>query len=231
MIIKVCGMRDPENIRAVSALGVDMIGFIFCRESPRYVSLMPSNAGVIPDYLKSDMADSIKEESTCMPARVGVFVDSMPQDIITMVYNYKLDYVQLHGNEGAVLIENLRRTIVPDIRKDLKFIKTLSVSTVDDIRRWREYDGVADMFLFDTKGFSAGGNGVPFDWSILDEYDGNIPFLLSGGIGSDDACKVLALKHPMMAGIDLNSRFETSPAVKDARLLEKFIHEIRKNNH
>lgn len=222
MIIKVCGMREPENIRAVEELGVDMIGFIFVPQSKRYVRMISSNAGILPDY-----ADERQNETSAAgkkaPLRVGVFVDDMPQNIITRIYNYNLDYVQLHDDESAVMIDNLRRSVDPDIHKGLKIIKAISVASENDVKRWREYEGHADMLLFDTKGDEAGGNGRHFDWELLNAYDGNIPFLLSGGIDIDDALEIRKINNPMFAGVDINSRFETEPAVKDVEKIRNFI--------
>lgn len=215
-------MREPENIRAVEELGVDMIGFIFVPQSKRYVRMISSNAGILPDY-----ADERQNETSAAgkkaPLRVGVFVDDMPQNIITRIYNYNLDYVQLHGDESAVMIDNLRRSVDPDIHKGLKIIKAISVASENDVKRWREYEGHADMLLFDTKGDEAGGNGRHFDWELLNAYDGNIPFLLSGGIDIDDTLEIRKIKHPMFAGVDINSRFETEPAVKDVEKIRNFI--------
>lgn len=222
MIIKVCGMREPENIRAVEELGVDMIGFIFVPQSKRYVRMISSNAGIIPDYAGEGQNDTSAADNKT-PLRVGVFVDDMPQNIITRIYNYHLDYVQLHGDESAVMIDNLRRSVDPDIHKGLKIIKAISMASENDVKRWREYEGHADMLLFDTKGDEAGGNGRHFDWSLLDAYDGNIPFLLSGGIDINDAVEIRKIKHPMFAGVDINCRFETEPAVKDVDKIRKFI--------
>lgn len=222
IMIKVCGMRDVENIRAVAALGVDMIGFVFWKDSPRYVSMMSSEAGIMPDYAGDNgccVGGSVK--------KAGVFVDDMPQNIVTRVYNYGLDYVQLHGSESPVMIENLRRTLDPDIRKGVRIIKAISVETAEDVGKWREYDGVADMLLFDTKCTCVGGSGHRFDWSVLQSYDGGIPFMLGGGIGPDDIQRVKDFEHPMFAGIDLNSRFETEPGMKDVEALREFIGEIR----
>lgn len=221
MIIKVCGLREPANIRAVESLGVDMTGMIFYKKSSRYVSMTPSGAGIIPDYVSAGFS------ADASPRRVGVFVDEMPQTIITCVYNFGLDYIQLHGSESPVLIDNLRRTIDPDIHRDIKVIKALSIRSADDFGRWRAYKGHADMLLFDTECLSFGGSGDKFDWSLLDAYDGDIPFLLSGGVGPGDAAAVKSIHHPMFAGIDLNSRFELSPAVKDIDKLKIFINEIR----
>lgn len=231
MIIKVCGMREPENVRDVENLGVDMIGFVFCADSERYVSMVSSNAGIIPDYAygrqNGDEAPACGTMQKSKPHRVGVFVDDMPQNIVTRIYNYNLDYVQLHGNETAVMIDNLRRTVDPDIRPGLKIIKALSIRSEQDVKRWREYEDHADMLLFDTKGCKAGGNGEHFDWTLLDAYHGNIPFLLSGGISVDDADSINAIRHPMFAGVDLNSRFEVRPGLKDVALLKEFIRKLK----
>lgn len=218
-MIKVCGMREAENIRQVQALGVDMIGMIFWPRSPRYVQQIPVHAGLMPDHADSRVVESKAKQCKF----VGVFVDEMPQTIITRVYNYRLDAIQLHGNESPILIDNLRRSLVPDIVPDITIIKALSIREADDVKRWRLYEGHADMLLFDTKCKSVGGSGEHFDWSVLDAYDGNIPFILSGGIGPEDAERVKAFHHPMCVGIDLNSRFEISPALKDVALLKTFI--------
>ena len=227
-------MRETENIRQVAALGIDMMGFIFWPDSPRFVKMISAQAGIIPDYSEERLhkmrnAAQSSEGAENRPKRVGVFVDEMPQSIVTRVYNYNLDFVQLHGNESAVMIENLRRTLIPDIAPDIKIIKALSIRKKDDVERWREYEGVADMLLFDTKCKTVGGSGEQFDWSVLESYDGNIPFLLSGGIGPDDTARVMEFRHPQFAGIDLNSRFEISPALKDVERLKSFINTIRQH--
>lgn len=235
MIIKVCGMTDAENITAVEHLGADMIGMVFYPQSPRYVQMVRSRAGSMPDYSRERL-DQLQRhlddgaapvQKPAHVPRVGVFVDDMPQNIVTRVYNYGLDYVQLHGDESRITCDNLRRTIDPDIRPELRIIKAIPVADAHDIDRWREYDGAVDMLLFDTRSDSVGGSGNRFDWTLLDRYDGNIPFLLGGGIGPDDVDRVRAFHHPKFAGIDLNSRFETQPGIKDIHLLRNFINAIR----
>lgn len=223
MIIKVCGMRNGENIRQVAELGVDMIGMVFCEKSPRNVTMIPTHAGIIPDRASVSCAFS-----TGSPKRVGVFVDEMPQNIITRVVNFGLDFIQLHGHESPTLIRNLRRTLDPDIRPGIKFIKAISVESSADIAAYKTYEDSVDYFLFDTKCPSIGGSGQHFDWSVLADYHGEIPFLLSGGIGPDDAERVLAFHHPKCIGIDLNSRFETEPALKDIQKLRDFLEKVRK---
>ncbi len=223
MVIKVCGMRDAQNIREVSQLGVDMIGMIFYPKSPRYVEMQSSHAGIIPDYVKED----INIKSAKSPARVGVFVDDMVQNIVTRVVNYHLDYVQLHGNEPREMCENLRLTLDPDIRPGIKIIKAISVSDASDIQKYKEYVGAVDLFLFDTKCKTVGGSGQQFDWQVLEQYDGEVPFLLSGGIGPEDASRLHAFHHPKCIGIDLNSRFEIKPGVKDVEKLKGFLNAMQ----
>ena len=212
-------MRDADNIRDISALGVDMIGLIFYPPSPRYVQQFSSGAGIIPDYAP-DMGKT--------PLRVGVFVDDMPQNIVTRVYNYKLDYIQLHGNEPRETLENLRATIDPDIKPKIKIIKAISVSSAEDIKKYKEYVGAADLFLFDTNCKTVGGSGEQFDWQVLQAYDGDVPFLLSGGIGPDDAERIQNFHHPKCIGIDLNSKFEIEPALKDVEKLKQFLVKVKK---
>lgn len=229
MIVKVCGMRDAQNIRDVVAAGADLIGMIFYPKSSRFVQMLPSLAGIIPDKpsegLNADAFPTHNDKKRVQ--KVGVFVDDMFQNIVTRVYNYDLDYVQLHGSESRVMIENLRRTIVPDIRKELKVIKVISIASRDDFEKCAEYEGAVDLFLFDTACKEHGGSGKKFDWKDLEAYQGDTPFLLSGGICPNDADAIKAIKHPKMIGVDINSRFETAPAVKDARLVREFIEAVK----
>ena len=219
-MIKVCGLRNGENIRQVAALGVDWIGLIFWPHSPRYVSMIPSNAGIIPDRV-SDIGEFKAK-------RVGVFVDPTAQDVITRVVNFQLDLIQLHGHETPTFIRNLRHTLA-DIRL-VKVIKAISVSSRDDIAAYKDYADCVDYFLFDTKCKTVGGSGEQFDWSVLEAYDGDIPFLLSGGIGPDDAERVRNFHHPQCIGIDLNSRFESEPGFKDVAALRQFINQLNREN-
>ena len=220
-IVKVCGLRDSENIRQVAALDVDWIGMIFWEKSPRNVTMIPSHAGIIPD--RASLSPLATNNS---PLKVGVFVDEMAQNIITRVVNFQLDLIQLHGHETPTLIRNLRRTLA-DIRP-VKVIKAISVSSRDDIAAYKDYADCVDYFLFDTKCPSVGGSGQQFDWSVLDAYDGEVPFLLSGGIGPDDAERVRNFHHPKCIGIDLNSKFETEPAMKDVAAIGKFLNELHR---
>ena len=203
MIIKVCGMREAENIREVERLGIDLMGFIFWPKSSRYVSKRP-------DYLPRQVK------------RVGVFVDEDPEEVKRLADNYSLDYIQLHGHETPEVISYLRTSAPPHPR----MIKAFNIATEEDLSQTLPYEGLADLFLFDTKGQSVGGNGVKFNWDVLDAYQGSTPFLLSGGIGPDDAAQVNAFRHPKCIGIDLNSRFELSPGLKDIAKLKEFIYNL-----
>ena len=210
MMIKVCGMREAENIRRVEALGIDIMGFIFYPKSSRYVSARPA-------YLP--------KKCKC----VGVFVDSTIDDIRQHIADYSLDIIQLHGHESIDFIRSLRSLCGDSIA----IIKVFNIATAADLAATSPYAGLVDYFLFDTKGPSAGGNGEKFDWSILDAYNGDTPFLLSGGIGPDDAERILRstsgrsqgenYHHPKCIGIDLNSRFEIEPGIKDIIKLKTFL--------
>lgn len=205
MIIKTCGMRDADNIRAVSELGIDWMGFIFWAPSSRYVSEKPT---FLPTRQK----------------RVGVFVDARIEEVKSKADEYALDLIQLHGSESPAFCEWLKA----NSRQQL--IKAFNIATQEDLQQTIPYEGLVDYFLFDTKAKMVGGNGTQFDWSVLSAYQGNTPFLLSGGIGPDDAEKVRNFHHPQLAGIDLNSRFELSPALKDIEKLKQFITEYNEQD-
>lgn len=215
-------MRDGENIRQVAELGANYIGMIFWGKSPRNVTMIPTHAGIIPDRANSQLSTLSSQFK-----RVGVFVDEMPQNIITRVVNYKLDVVQMHGHEQPTVIRNLRATLDPDIRANIQFWKAISISNRSDLDICKDYEDCVDAFVFDTKCACMGGSGQQFDWSVLADYNGEKPFLLSGGIGPDDAERIKAFHHPKCMGIDLNSRFETEPGLKDINKLKAFIQTIR----
>lgn len=221
MIVKVCGMTAADNISEVAAAGADMIGMVFWPRSPRYVAQVPSHTGLLPDAATLPAAAG-------GPRRVGVFVDDSVQDIITRVVNFGLDCVQLHGDEPPTMLRNLRRSIAPDIRPGIKLIKAIGIGGAEDFGKCAEYEDCADLLLFDTRCPGAGGSGRQFDWTLLDSYRGSLPFLLSGGIGPGDEERLAALRHPLLAGIDLNSRFETAPGVKDAAAVGRFISRYRR---
>lgn len=202
MIVKVCGMREADNIRAVEQVGPDWMGFIFYARSPRHVAVPPS---VLPTRCR----------------RVGVFVDTPADEMAFRIREMGLTAVQLHGDEGPEVCRALRS-------RGLIVIKALSVTTEDDLCRVRPFaDGLVDYFLFDTSSPQRGGSGRTFDWSILDHYDAQVPFLLSGGLRPTSLDALRRFRHPRWAGIDLNSGFETAPGVKDAEALRTFIYDFR----
>ena len=202
-LIKVCGMREAENIRAVEALGIRLMGFIFWPKSSRYVAGRPA---YLPTQCK----------------RVGVFVDEAIETVKRIADDYALDYIQLHGHESPDYIRQLKAVATP------RLIKAFNIATIADLEQIAPYTGLVDYFLFDTKGPSVGGNGQQFDWSVLSAYNGDTPFLLSGGIGPDDAQRLSAFHHEKCIGIDLNSRFELAPGLKDVAALHKFLNELNR---
>ena len=203
MVIKVCGMRDAENIREVEALGIDLMGFIFWPKSSRYVSERPS---YLPTQCK----------------RVGVFVNENIGKVEHIAEDYALDFIQLHGSESSDFICQLRSLCGDSIA----IIKAFNIATAEDLEKTKPYEGIVDYFLFDAKAQLPGGNGQQFDWSVLTDYVGETPFLLSGGIGHNDAKRVKAFNHAKCIGIDLNCKFEDAAALKNIQKLKTFIEQL-----
>ena len=201
-------MRDSANIDSVRRLNPDMIGLIFYARSPRFVGLEPLS------HLTASFAPALK---------VGVFVNEMVAAVADIAARFNLNAVQLHGSESPAECAALRQT-------GLKVIKAFGISSAADFAQCASYLDCCDLFLFDTRTASYGGAGVKFDWSILAEYKQDTPFLLSGGISADDAADIRSISHPQLAGIDLNSRFETAPALKDVAKLQRFITELTTEN-
>lgn len=206
MLIKVCGMTDARNMEAVAALRPDMLGFIFYAPSPRYAGNLPVEAvvSIVPEIRKT-----------------GVFVNSTPEEVREIVARYNIQTVQLHGHESPEICREIRES-------GLQVIKAIGIGEASDLDVCLRYESCCDMLLFDTKSPLYGGTGQAFDWKILERYRGKLPFLLSGGITAADAGRVEAFRHTRFAGIDLNSRFETTPGIKDVRMLGSFVNEIRK---
>lgn len=201
-IIKVCGMTDGENIRQTEQLGVDFIGFIFYPRSPRFLFEMPT-------YLP------VRSQ------RIGVFVNESKDNILMYADRFGLDYIQLHGNESPEYCHNLQAA-------GMKLIKAFSIATPRDLSSVSVYEGLCQYYLFDTKTPQYGGSGNQFDWTLLNRYTGNTPFLLSGGINQYSAAAIRNFHHPRMAGVDINSRFESSPGLKDIGRIQTFISELRR---
>lgn len=212
MLIKVCGLRKSENIDELAKLPIDWMGFIFYPKSSRYVG-------------SQDVLDEKLENALDVPQKkVGVFVDATIREIQSAINNYKLDLVQLHGNESPAFCRKIRDN-------KIQIIKAFRLNQNFDFEYTKAYEAVCDYFLFDTKGKLPGGTGLKFNWQILQKYDGKIPFILSGGIGPNDVEAIQDFRHPKWAGIDLNSGFEDEPALKNAPKLNTFIHAILQKNH
>lgn len=204
MRVKVCGMNFPDNVVAVDALGVDLLGFVFYPNSPRCVATPPEK--LPPTRAK----------------RVGVFVDQDEDEILSAVGRYGLDGVQLHGAESPDFCRRLRG----GLPSGTLLVKAVGVASSEDLTTALAYEEVADGLLFDTRCATHGGSGRRFDWSLLSRYRGNLPFLLSGGLGPGDEERVRSFRHPRCLGVDLNSRFELSPGVKDVAALARFLRGI-----
>jgi phosphoribosylanthranilate isomerase len=203
MIIKVCGMREESNIRAVEQLDIDWMGFIFYPPSARYVG---EKLSYLPQKVK----------------RVGVFVNEEQQIVRERALQNRLQIIQLHGKESPAYCRELRED-------GFTVLKSFGIETdkpfpLAEVARYRD---CCDYFLFDAQSPIHGGAGKKYDWEILSGYDGETPFLLSGGISPDDAERIKAFSHSKLMGIDVNSGFEISPASKDIALLETFISKIR----
>lgn len=200
MIVKVCGMRDSENIRAIEQTKADLMGFIFHPKSPRFVASLP-------EYMPKKQK------------RVGVFVNASLEQILAKAQKFSLEYIQLHGDEPPAFCSELKN-------RGLKVIRAQRIANADDIIRAESYN-MADLMIFDTKTELYGGSGKKFNWQLLENYKGCVPFLLSGGIRSDTFEEIKAFFHPQFAGIDLNSGFEIYPALKDVGKLNNFIEKIK----
>lgn len=203
--IKVCGITQFKQLQQLEALNVDYAGLIFYKDSPRYMG----------DKLSGK---EIKNADFDLK-KVGVFVNPSYSDLLDAIEDYGLDIVQLHGNETPEMCQ--------DLSEDVEVIKAFRIedSTTNIDKLVEPYDAVCDYYLFDTAGLkeSFGGTGKQFDWSILNKAKIEKPFFLSGGIGPDDAAKVKAFRHPDFFAIDVNSKFETEPGVKDMAALLKFM--------
>lgn len=207
-IIKVCGMRDPDNIGEIVKLQPDYIGFIFYEKSPRYVG------AIDPDIIRGLPEHVVP---------VGVFVNESIQKIIEITKTTGINTIQLHGSETPEFCKILKK-------KGYKIIKAISIPVEhkeDLFRRLESYQDNIDLFLFDTAGKAPGGNGVKFNRNILEDYDLEMPYLLSGGIGPEDINFIKQGLPRNCVGIDLNSRFEIYPGFKDSSKLSFFIKEIR----
>ncbi len=207
MKIKVCGMKYLENIQEIAALQPDYLGFIFYKKSPRYVG------------------DPVKEIFDAVPEgikRTGVFVLPDIARMLQLGSLFSLHTIQLHGSQPPEQCKELRE-------EGYEVIKAFGVDEPMDFSRLEPYLEVADYFLFDVRNKDYGGTGEKFNWDILKEYPYHKPFFLSGGIGPGDEERLRDLPHSALVGLDLNSRFENVPGLKDVQAVKTFMENIRKN--
>lgn len=199
--VKVCGMAHSDNIRDIAGLEVDYIGLIFFEKSSRFVKdlELPDIPGI---------------------QKIGVFVNESVDVIRTYIRKYGLNGIQLHGEESPEDCKAVKKLGV-------EVFKAVSVDSNFNFESLRSYGRDVDYFIFDAKGPKRGGNGIPFDWKKLSEYKDDIPFFLSGGIGPEMVGEIGALDHPMLYAVDINSRFEIEPGLKNVENVKQFIKELK----
>lgn len=205
MKIKVCGMLYPGNLEQVCALEPDLVGYIFYPGSKRFVGETPDPA------LFHIPGPGIR--------KVGVFVNETIAFVKKAYESNRLHMVQLHGGESPAYCSTLLKAGIPVVK---------ALGADPDVARLEEYREQVRYFLFDTPGQGYGGTGRKFDWDLLKKIPATTPFLLGGGVGPGDDRAVLELEHGGLIGVDLNSRFELSPGLKDVKMLKEFMVQIRK---
>lgn len=208
-VVKICGMVESENIMAAAELKPDIMGFIFYPQSPRFAG------EVLNAEILSNLPSGIR--------KAGVFVNAGFITIMDTVRKYSLDIIQLHGTETQDFCRRIKDT-------GTEVIKVFNISSNIDFKTAEQFIPYADYFLFETATENHGGSGQKFDWKLLDRYETGHPFFLSGGITPADSDKILGITHHAFHGIDLNSRFEIKPGLKDINKLKEFINELR-NKH
>lgn len=198
--LKVCGMKNLENIQGLVKVRPDFIGYIFYPKSKRYV-------GLIPDKRIFEIESQIN--------KVGVFVNTSIDEIMNALKNFNLDFIQLHGDETVELCEQL-------FHKGVKVIKAFQITEDFDFSILNDYVNVSDYFLFDTKTDSYGGSGRKFNWKVLEKYKLKHPFFLSGGIALEDVEEIIVFRHESLFAIDINSRFEDENGLKKIEQINEF---------
>ena len=204
--VKVCGLTEKMNIRRIAGAHPDIMGFIFYPKSVRFV-------GEMPDV-------SMFDEVPSTVLKAGVFVNEERRRVTAIAKYFRLDVVQLHGNESAEYCRALKE-------KGLTIIKAFEMNSSFNFEELKKYMDVCDYFLFDTLAGGSGGSGLKFDWQYLNEYRLEKPFFLSGGIGPEDHDLIKSLNHTCLYAVDINSRFETSPGIKDPEKVKRFIDDIK----
>lgn len=206
--IKVCGLKYPKNQELISTLPIDYVGFIFYKKSKRYTLRISEK---LPEHIQ----------------KVGVFVDAPLEEIISCMKNFKLDVIQLHGKESIGEIKELREKLKEKNFHFTQIWKAVAIKDEADLELASYYDNYVDVLLFDTKGPLPGGNGVKFDWNLLDKITLKSPLMLSGGIKIDDTTNIETLaKQNKIWGVDINSGFEINPGLKDLARIKRFVEEV-----
>ncbi|MFN4145857.1 MAG: phosphoribosylanthranilate isomerase [Runella sp.] len=205
MKVKVCGMREKTNLVELLEIKPDFIGFIFYDQSPRYVG----------DTLDEKFVKSIAKPTK----KVGVFVNATPDYVLRTVKKYDLQYAQLHGNETPDFCRMLKM-------RGVNIIKAFSIDESFNFSSLNNYKPHCEFFLFDAKGPHRGGNGITFDWSLLKNYDNDRPFFLSGGLSLENIAQIAELDSKIY-GIDVNSKFEIAPGLKDIEKLKSLFEVVR----
>ncbi len=203
--LKVCGMRDADNLAALVELKPEFIGFIFYDKSPRFV-------GDMDEAVARAVPKSIK--------KVGVFVNATPEYVLRMTKKYELQFAQLHGQETPDFCRQLKM-------RGVNIIKAFAIDESFNFTSLNNFKPHTDFFLFDTKGAQPGGNGEVFDWNLLRRYDNDKPFFLSGGLSLQNIDLVSELEGMKVYGLDINSKFETAPAQKDIEKIAELIAILR----
>ncbi len=192
-------MKYMDNLRSLGP-NIHWFGMIFYAHSKRYIN------GYILE------ADKLMK-------RVGVFVNAEADFVKQMITQYGLDIVQLHGDEDPEYCSQFELS-------DVEIMKAISIKDTTDVEKTKPFESIVDYYLFDTKGPERGGNGFAFNWNLLQEYRGSKPFMLSGGISNEHVELIRNFDHPMLLGVDINSRFEMEPGLKNASLIQNFADEL-----
>jgi phosphoribosylanthranilate isomerase len=202
--LKICGMRDAGNISKVASLQPDYMGFIFYEKSKRFVGeLYPASLSEMPENI----------------GRVGVFVKHDLKEVVHLAEKFDLNLLQLHGNESAAYVKELKQLLQGS---DIKLMKAFGIDENFDFTLLNEYENEVDYFLFDTQTPDHGGSGKQFNWELLNGYTLNKPYFLSGGIGLESVEALQTIGDKRLFAIDVNSKFETEPGIKDISKLKEF---------
>ncbi|MDB5523515.1 MAG: N-(5-phosphoribosyl)anthranilate isomerase [Rhizobium sp.] len=208
--VKICGLKTEEAVDRALELGATHIGFIFFQKSPRHIE--PADAG--------RLADRVRGRARI----VSVSVDADNDDLDELIDLVRPDILQLHGRETPDRVLNIKATT------GLPVMKAFSIQVADDLRKIETYDGIANRYLFDAKppkdSELPGGNGVSFDWRLLATLDPSVDYMLSGGLNKDNIAEALAIARPR--GIDASSGLESSPGVKDLKMMDEFFDAVHR---